>query len=507
MAIYTPGTIIQATYTATGVPPSAPISIKTSFVSNSLAGSLQFTGGATSHSAPYLSLVPGISIAGGAYTVEGWFQLPNFTQAYGLMGANASAGMSLFVVSNTAFTTDSYGGLGQRTYTVPTMLPNVWYYFALTRNAGQTETLFIGSATSTLAYKATGAAGGTNVNGGQQTNTLNYGANPTNDIGTYYGQAWPGYLTNIRATVGTSVYDPTQPSIPVPNAPLAVVTNTQYLMLGSSVTGDASGTQTVTNHSVTTSALKPLLTTVIGNPMMVGAVGTYTGSLITSGLVYNLDMVNYSPTTSTWTDTVNSYSFQFFNGNGTTSPGAPPVTNTGTNQAYFLTTNTWWAKCQSGGIMPSAASYTKGAVIRGLNTPSAPMGAGYLQCSFEARDTTWFNNGLATFAAGNHYNGASYSDVTQTVGSESSSTWYYVSVSYDTGNGWTLYVNGRLVGTSSTKLPSQGGTTPVIGATQTVPGFNGNIAAAHAYNRTLTPVEHSNNAYYWLTRYNGPNPA
>jgi hypothetical protein len=189
------------------------------------------------------------------------------------MGANASAGMSLFIVNNTAFTTDSYGGLGQRTYTVPTMLPNVWYYFALTRNAGQTETLFLGSATSTLAYKATAAAGGTSVSGGQQTNTLNYGANPTNDIGTYYGQAWPGYLTNIRATVGTSVYDPTQASIPVPNAPLSIVTNTQYLMLGSSVTGDASGTQTVTNHSVNTSVLKPLLTTVIGTPLKI--ISTY----------------------------------------------------------------------------------------------------------------------------------------------------------------------------------------------------------------------------------------
>jgi hypothetical protein len=265
--------IASTPFTPTGGPPSAPISVKTSFVSNSLAGSLQFTGGATSHSAPYLSLVPGISIAGGAYTVEGWFQLPNFSQAYGIMGANASAGMSLFIVNNTAFTTDSYGGLGQRTYTVPTMLPNVWYYFALTRNAGQTETLFLGSATSTLAYKATAAAGGTSVSGGQQTNTLNYGANPTNDIGTYYGQAWPGYLTNIRATVGTSVYDPTQASIPVPNAPLSIVTNTQYLMLGSSVTGDASGTQTVTNHSVNTSVLKPLLTTVIGTPLKI--ISTY----------------------------------------------------------------------------------------------------------------------------------------------------------------------------------------------------------------------------------------
>ena len=34
-----------------------------------LAGSLQFAGGSTSHGGSYLSLVPGITISGGAYCI------------------------------------------------------------------------------------------------------------------------------------------------------------------------------------------------------------------------------------------------------------------------------------------------------------------------------------------------------------------------------------------------------------------------------------------------------
>jgi len=216
-----------------------------------LAGSLLFTGGSTSHGGSYLSLSPGISIAGGAYTIEGWFQLPNFTNAYGIMGANAVWGLSLFVTNSTTITTDSYGGHGQFSYTVPTMSVNKWYYFALTRNSSNQETLFLGSTPGLSAARSSS---------GVQTNTINYytSSNPTNDIGTYYGQEWPGYMTNLRVVVGSNVYDPTQTSITAPNAPLTAITNTQYLMLGGAVTTDSSGIQTVTSHgTITQSSTKP----------------------------------------------------------------------------------------------------------------------------------------------------------------------------------------------------------------------------------------------------------
>lgn len=216
-----------------------------------LAGSLQFTGGATSHSSSYLSLSPGISITSGSYTIEGWFQLPNFTQAYGILGATADYALSLFIANNTTFTSDSYGGHGALSYTVPTMSTNTWYYFALTRNNSSQETLFLGSTPGGIANRSST---------GVLTNNLNYytSSNSTTDVGTYYGQGWPGYLTNLRVTVGSNVYDPTQTSITVPSAPLTSSGNTKYLMLGNAVTTDGSGTQTVTSHgTITQTSVKP----------------------------------------------------------------------------------------------------------------------------------------------------------------------------------------------------------------------------------------------------------
>jgi hypothetical protein len=215
-----------------------------------LAGSLSFAGGSTSHGSSYLSLSPGIAYAGGAFCFEGWFQLPNFTSAYGLLGGTADYAMSFFVTNSTTFSVDSYGGRGSYSFTVPTMSANKWYYFAFVRDASNKNTVFLGSTPG-----GTAARSSTSV-----TNSINYytSSNPSPDIGTYYGQAWPGYLTNIRAIVGSTPYDPNATSITVPNAPLSSITNTKYLMLGNAVTNDASGTQTVTSHgTISQTATKP----------------------------------------------------------------------------------------------------------------------------------------------------------------------------------------------------------------------------------------------------------
>jgi Concanavalin A-like lectin/glucanases superfamily len=223
-----------------------------SFSVTPLAGSLQFTGGAASHSSSYLSLSPGISFGSGAFCFEGWFQLPNFTSAYGMLGATANYALSFFVASNTSFSTDSYGGHGASSLTVPTMSANKWYYFALVRNGSNQMTLFLGNTPGGSAARSSS---------GIVTNSINYftSSNPSPDIGTYYGQGWPGYLTNIRAVIGSTPYSPTSTSITVPYAPLTNITNTQYLMLGDSITSDASGVQTVTSHGTVTqsSVVKP----------------------------------------------------------------------------------------------------------------------------------------------------------------------------------------------------------------------------------------------------------
>jgi len=223
-----------------------------------LAGSLFFNNNTNT----YLNISPGVTIGSGAYTIETWFynNVSWAEQRCLLGGFTASTGsISVFFTipsaGTIAVTTDKYGGGGQRSYSFPTPSLNAWHHFAMTRNSSQVESVFIDGV------KSTGAAGGTSVSGGQQVNNLDYTGSSQN-IAKFYGGFWAGYLTNMRINVGSNVYNPTAASITVPNtAPLAVTSPfTKYLMLGATVTSDASATQTVTNNgsSVTqSSVVKP----------------------------------------------------------------------------------------------------------------------------------------------------------------------------------------------------------------------------------------------------------
>jgi len=229
-----------------------------------LAGSLQFNG-----TTQFLSLSPGFALSTGAYTIEGWFyNNANYTSQRALVApqhpSGAAGALSLFTNDAQSFTLDSYGGLGVRTYTFPTntLQVNQWQYIILNRNASTSvETMWVGTFVNTSSYvtcsRATGAAGGGSSSGGTQVNTLDY-TGVCNWIGRFYGGYWPGFITNLRATVGTAVYDSTSATVTAPIAPLTSLANTRYLMLGAAVTTDTSGVQTVTNNgTVTQSATKP----------------------------------------------------------------------------------------------------------------------------------------------------------------------------------------------------------------------------------------------------------
>jgi hypothetical protein len=225
-----------------------------------LAGSLQFNG-----STQYLSMSPGFALGAGAYTIEGWFyNNANYTSQRALVATDQSNALSLFSTDAQSFTLDKYGGGGARTYTFPasTLQINKWQYIILNRNAGtQVETMWVGTFVNTSSYvtcsRATSAAGGTSVSGGTQVNNLDY-TGICNWIGRFYGGYWAGFITNLRATVGTAVYNSTSSTVTAPTDPLTSLANTKYLMLGANVTLDTSSTQTVTNNgTVTQSATVP----------------------------------------------------------------------------------------------------------------------------------------------------------------------------------------------------------------------------------------------------------
>jgi len=213
----------------------------TSFVTATLAGSLLFNG-----SSQYLTLSPGIIFGAGAFTLEGWFYNNSSFTTKGIVGSPVTSPtgcMNLFFSNSTTITSDKNGGGGQFNYTMASSIPlNTWFYLIYNRNSGGVTAVYIDGVRCTAT----------------STDTLNYNTS-TDTVARHYGGYFPGYITNLRVTIGTAVYDSNQSTQTNPIEALTVLANTKFLMLGASVTTDTSGTQSVTNVGGVTqsSSVKP----------------------------------------------------------------------------------------------------------------------------------------------------------------------------------------------------------------------------------------------------------
>jgi len=438
------------------------------------------------------------------FTIECWVYPTSFTGWY-------SAGQGPALVGNMAYNSNTqYWGFG----------PNasgqiVFYYISQSANyVTSTATISTGSW-SHIAMTRTGTTITLYVNGVKDTQATISGTpqsstGTTLTIGAYNSNYITGYVSNLRVVNSATAENPSPVYVNTftpPTVPLIRLTNNyNYTTLLLPFNFNAGGVYDTSAFAVTVTSSN--ITSVSSTPFPIRynsltPFATTPPSRVTTGLLFNLDMQNYV-SGNNWPDTgPNNYTFTWYNGATANSP--PTVTNSGTSTAYFTTSSNYWAWCKSGAIMPTG-SYTKGIVIRGNGSTSAPFGS-YFFGSAESYDTFWANNGGNIITAGNHQNGSgSYWDVTQTQGNETNLLWYYLSVSCDTVNGWSLYVNGQLVG-QSPPTASKPASTPVIGATGTSPGANASIAAAHTYNIVLTPAQHLQNAQYWLSRYSGSTPA
>ena len=258
-------------------------------------GALEFSG------SNWLSFTPGVTIGSGAYTVEAFAYFDTADLPGVILSAltPGGAGFSLLIQDSTTIHIDQ-DGVSATNYTVPSMASNTWHHIAVTRNGAGQETVFVDGVRSST---------------GISTSNLNFSGAST-AIGKFNtgGQWWfTGRTTQIRAVVGSNVYDPTQTTITVPTESLTAVANTALLFdvtsSGTYIT-DSSGTQTVTNNgSVTFTSSGPnvsfagtTIDTDISTTGAITAAGNIAGNYIlgniqgTTGSILNIDTTNLTVT-------------------------------------------------------------------------------------------------------------------------------------------------------------------------------------------------------------------
>ncbi len=212
-----------------------------SFISTpTLQGSLTFNG-----TNQYLQLNQGLTFGTGAFTVEGWIYNTDALNTDGIIGfptdapAPANTG-ALFMgfLNNSNVTTTIYNNVtgNNNTYSylfTNAITTNAWHYFIFNRNANDLTAFFIDGVKSTT---------NTDVN--------NY-FGPATWIGrNYWNGYWPGYITNLKITIGAAIYDSNAATSTIanPTAELTATGTTKLLLLGNSATTDAAGVQTITNN-------------------------------------------------------------------------------------------------------------------------------------------------------------------------------------------------------------------------------------------------------------------
>lgn len=200
-------------------------------------------------------------------------------------------------------------------------------------------------------------------------------------------------------------------------------------------------------------------------------------SLVSSGLVSYLDVINYSGSGTTWPDA---------SGNNNDATLVSPDYQSGP-PAYFQFTSGSYA---SMGKVLNRNSYTKCAMIYvdTISSDNIISGTNGDLHAFWLGGTSYLNAGH------NGDTGGSWMTVT---GSTALNTgqWYFAAVTFDYIGGWNIYLNGELDGTSGNTLTFSGSDPgdALVGSYQAGNWFYGRIPVAMVYNRALTQTEIQSN--------------
>ena len=219
-------------------------------------------------------------------------------------------------------------------------------------------------------------------------------------------------------------------------------------------------------------------------------------TIVTTGLLFNLDMRSWVSGT-TWPDSSgNGYNFTFYqNPNGA---GYGTVSNAGTASAYWNSNLGNNGALAPSAMFPANINYSKGAVVWTSN--------GVLNniIGSTGQETMWGVNGTY-LQAGN--NSGNYYEVSSNPTAFLNSQWMYVGLSFNTSTGWKLYMNGTQVGTSALLGARASASQPqIFSYSGNANNSTGKIAAALLYNREISAGEHLQNYNYYMTRYSGSTP-
>ena len=186
----------------------------TSFVPN---GSLNPQG------ANYVSTSTPLTLGSGNLTVEGWVYMTSNpdTNRFVLVGGSGNRGISIYngvyVNPNATTITIDYETAGDYQFTLPTtLLANVWYHIAVSRDSSNSMSLWLNGVR---------AGSPANLAFNFISNNYSIGAWPTQAMYSDSGV----FISNIRMTT-TNVYDVNSLNITVPTSPLTDITGTQLLM-------------------------------------------------------------------------------------------------------------------------------------------------------------------------------------------------------------------------------------------------------------------------------------
>jgi hypothetical protein len=220
-------------------------------------------------------------------------------------------------------------------------------------------------------------------------------------------------------------------------------------------------------------------------------VGKVESSLISSGLVFNLDASNtasYAGSGTTWKDIIGNNNGNLF------GPTFSSTVNSLPNPSLYFNGNGQYVDFGA-----SPANFPTGDISVSVWIYFSALS----NVSWNIFMTKWFNGSGSDFHYSVKYNGTSYKQNLYTTGNSdlygttviSPNSWYCLGFTIKNGGDLQFYVNGVPDGKYTTVSRTNGNSIFYLGDFRSGTGlcFNGYLSGANLYNRTLTSAEMLNN--------------